>query len=385
MNADTPILKIRNLAVSFADEDKRVMAVSDVSLTVYPSQTVAVVGESGCGKSVSALSTLQLVPVPPGRYDRGQIFWTGDPSDPEAFPDEVDLLTLSDKEMRHVRGNQIAMIFQEPMTSLNPVYTIGDQIVEAVRLHQKVTRRDALGIAEKAVHDVGIGDPASRLREYPHQMSGGMRQRVMIAMALACQPRLLLADEPTTALDVTIQAQILELLRGLQLNFGMSIMLITHDLGVVAQNADVVGVMYAGRIVEYGNVNDVFYHPLHPYTHGLFESMPVLGKERDELVIIEGQVPTTSSRYKEYAVDKEGNQTKTLVAADPALADVIMKDGKPMRVFRRSADEQPPLLEVQPGHWVACWATPGFANGKPTVPDLNFRREATPVAAPATA
>ena len=221
MSEQRPVIQIERLAVSFGGESGRVRAVNEVNLTIYPRQTLGVVGESGCGKSVTALSTLQLVPRPPGLYESGRILWLeNDEGDP------VDLLSLSDRQMRDVRGNQIAMIFQEPMTSLNPVFTVGNQILEAIRLHQKVDRKTAVQIAIDALADVGIAAPAQRLKEYPHQLSGGMRQRVMIAMALACQPRLLLADEPTTALDVTIQAQILELLRELQARRGMSIMLI---------------------------------------------------------------------------------------------------------------------------------------------------------------
>ena len=236
---ETALLKIENLAVSFGSATGRVRAVAGVNLTIYPKQTVALVGESGCGKSVTALSILQLVPRPPGQYESGRIWWSRHDS---AAP--MNLLGRSERQMRDVRGNQIAMIFQEPMTSLNPVYSIGEQITEAVLLHQKVTRKEAIKITQQALTDVGIPDAASRLKEYPHQLSGGMRQRIMIAMALACEPRLLLADEPTTALDVTIQAQILELLRELQKNRDMAIMLITHDLGVVAENADVVVVSF---------------------------------------------------------------------------------------------------------------------------------------------
>lgn len=363
------LLRIEDLVVSFASSGKRVPAVNGVNLSVYPCQTLAVVGESGCGKSVSALSTLQLIPCPPGRYDNGRILWNG-----SRFDQDVDLLRFGERQMQDIRGNDIAMIFQEPMTSLNPVYTIGEQIMEAVLLHQNVNRKQAVEIAVKSLNDVGIADPSARLKDYPHQLSGGMRQRIMIAMALACQPELLLADEPTTALDVTIQAQILELLRDLQNTHNMSVLLITHDLGVVAENADVVAVMYAGRIVEYGSVHDVFDRPLHPYTKGLFASMPVLGREKDRLVVIEGQVPNLSSEAHEHAVDREGNFTDTLVNANPSVADVIMIDDKPTRVFRRSIEEQPPLLEIAPQHWVACYDAPGYAAGKATRPDTNFRR-----------
>ena len=346
-----PLLAIRRLAVSFPTPDGgRVRAVDGVNLTVYRNQTLAVVGESGCGKSVTALSTLQLVPTPPGRYDAGTITWTGGDGA------QVDLLGLDERRMRDVRGNQIAMIFQEPMTSLNPVYTIGEQIREAVVLHQRVDARGANRIATEALTDVGISEPVARLKAYPHQLSGGMRQRVMIAMALACQPRLLLADEPTTALDVTIQAQILELLRKLQRQRGMSVMLITHDLGVVAENADVVAVMYAGRVVEYGSVHDVFQHPLHPYTRGLFASMPVLGTERRRLATIPGNVPDPAD-------------FPTGCPFHPRCAEV--QDDP------RCSGEDPPLLEVADRHWVACWHLAGFTEGRRTPPDLAWWRDAT--------
>ncbi len=405
---DTPLLKIEELAVSFPVAGKpepgqsaeslrrRVRAVNDVSMTIYPQQTLAVVGESGCGKSVTATSILQLVPVPPGSYDSGSIYWfgddgksagqggagrraqtgaaAGDKSGATAGP--VDLLTLNDQQMQRVRGGQIAMIFQEPMTSLNPVYTIGEQIVEAVMLHQTRNKAEAVNIAEAALADVGIPDPRSRLKEYPHQMSGGMRQRVMIAMALACNPKLLLADEPTTALDVTIQAQILELLRELQSKRDMAVMLITHDLGVVAENADVVAVMYAGRVVEYGSVHDVFKRPLHPYTRGLFESMPVLGQSKHRLRAIPGNVPNPANFptgcpfHPRCAHSAE--QAKTATAADTVEVSL---EGKPVRVMKRCVGEVPPLLEVAENHWVACPFAPGYAGGRSRLPDVAYRRE----------
>lgn len=340
--ADQPLLSIEDLAVSFYTDEGVVRAVNGVAMTLYPRQTLAVVGESGCGKSVSALSTLGLVPTPPGKFEGGRILFDG-----------ADVLTMSEKEMRRIRGNHVAMIFQEPMTSLNPVYTIGDQIGEAVRLHQKVGKVEALAIAQKSLEDVGIADPGARLNEYPHQLSGGMRQRVMIAMALACKPRLLLADEPTTALDVTIQAQILELLRKLQAEHGMSIMLITHDLGVVAENADVVAVMYAGRVVEYGTVHEIFGNPLHPYTHGLFESMPKLGEEKHRLKTIPGQVPNPAHLPSGCAFHPRCSSQCGNVKCD---------------------NDVPPLHEVSDGHWVACWEAAGYAEGKVTKPDLTYRR-----------
>ncbi len=338
-----PLLRIEDLAVNFDTPSGVVKAVNGVHLSIYPGQTLGVVGESGCGKSVSALSTLQLVPTPPGCYERGKIWWSAKGEPP------VDLLTQTEKQMQSIRGNDIAMIFQEPMTSLNPVYTVGEQILEAILLHQAVGRAQAIEIAVTALEDVGIADARSRLKTYPHQLSGGMRQRVMIAMALACQPKLLLADEPTTALDVTIQAQILELLRELQIKRGMSIMLITHDLGVVAQNADVVAVMYAGRVVEYGSVHDVFDRPQHPYTRGLFDSMPRLGEEKHRLRTIEGNVP------------------------DPGN----LPSGCPFHPRCRDWQEDvqcaqavPPLQEVFPRHWAACWHGTGCDQGNASLADI---------------
>jgi oligopeptide/dipeptide ABC transporter ATP-binding protein len=365
---EKPLLRVEDLAVSFATESGRVRAVQGVNLAVYPRQTVAIVGESGCGKSVTALSTLKLIPTPPGRYEGGRIL----------FGDQ-NLLALNEKQMQRIRGNQIAMIFQEPMTSLNPVYTLGDQIMEAVLLHQRVGRVAARQMAEKALRDVGIADAASRLDAYPHQMSGGMRQRVMIAMALACRPRLLLADEPTTALDVTIQAQILALLRKLQEQHDMSILLITHDLGVVAENADVVAVMYAGRIVEYGTVHDVFERPLHPYTRGLFASMPRLGETRRRLETIPGTVPNPAefpagcpfhprcSTTRHLAQSAGDQQTMTIRGEGPETQAQL--------VMSRCVAGDPPLLEVSPGHWAACWFTEGHDSGQHTRPDLAYRRE----------
>ena len=347
-----PLLRVEDLAVSFpAGQGRRVRAVNGINLSIYPGQTLAVVGESGCGKSVSAMSTLRLVPTPPGRYDSGHIWWYGHGGDSDK---PVDLLTLPEKQLRRVRGNQITMVFQEPMTSLNPVYTIGEQILEAIRLHQRVKYSQAIKIAVDALAEVGISAPRSRLEEYPHQLSGGMRQRVMIAMALACQPRLLLADEPTTALDVTIQAQILELLQQLQRQRGMAIMLITHDLGVVAENADVVAVMYAGRVVEYATVYDLFNNPLHPYTQGLFASMPVMGSAKRRLPTISGSVPNPAN-------------VPTGCAFHPRCKDFDFDTRCKTRV--------PALLEAEADHWVACWHSPRYSQGKPTAPDLTHRRD----------
>src|SRR5919109_1357928 len=253
-----PLLEIRGLKTHFATDDGWVRAVDCVDLYVDRGETLGVVGESGCGKTVTALSVLKLIPMPPGRIVSGQILWRG-----------RDLVPLPVEEMNRIRTKEIAIVFQEPMTSLNPVYTIGEQIAEVLRRHEGLGRRAALKKTVEMLRLVQIPNPQRRVYDYPHQFSGGMRQRVMIAMALSCQPKLLIADEPTTALDVTIQAQILELLRKLQRERGMSIMLITHDLGVVAENADVVSVMYASRIVECAPVEDVFDKPMHPYTVGL--------------------------------------------------------------------------------------------------------------------
>ena len=262
-SGSTPILKVSNLKTYFDTDDGVVKAVDGVTFQIHPGETLGIVGESGCGKSVTALSIMRLFPSPPGRFAGGEILFK-----------EKDLTLLSKKEMRHIRGCQICMIFQEPMTSLNPVYTVGEQIVEAVRLHQKLSKKDAVEKAKEMLHLVGIPDPGRRIREYPHQMSGGMRQRIMIAMALSCNPVLLIADEPTTALDVTIQAQILELMNDLKERLGTAIMFITHDLGVVAETAQQVVVMYAGRVVEHAEVVTLFEKPLHPYTAGLMGSIP---------------------------------------------------------------------------------------------------------------
>jgi len=341
---ESPLLEVTNLQTYFGTEDGVARAVDGVSFTLFPRQTLALVGESGCGKSVTSMSILRLVQTPPGRYAGGSIRYRG-----------RELLNLPDKEMQKVRGGQIAMIFQEPMTSLNPVFTIGDQIIEAIGLHQKVDGAQAVAIAQHALQRVGISDPARRLQEYPHQMSGGMKQRVMIAMALACQPQVLIADEPTTALDVTIQAQILELLRDLQESSQMGILLITHDLGVVAENADVVAVMYAGKIVEYATVYELFDHPLHPYTKGLLACVPRLGKEGQRLFTIPGQVPSPlqyplGCRFAARCTECQG------------------------AVRERELRENPPLREVAPGHWMATWSAPGFADAKETMPSLSFRR-----------
>jgi oligopeptide/dipeptide ABC transporter ATP-binding protein len=323
-----PLIEIRNLRTHFFTEDGVARSVDGVSWSLEKGKTLALVGESGCGKSVTALSIMRLVADPPGRIVGGQILFRG-----------RDLVKASEKEMRQIRGNEIAMIFQEPMTSLNPVYTIGDQIVEAIQLHQQLRGREAWDLATDMLRQVGIPAPERRVREYPHQLSGGMRQRVMIAMALSCNPSLLIADEPTTALDVTIQAQILDLLRSLQEQRHMSVLLITHDLGVVAQVADEVCVMYAGRIVERAPVRELFANPLHPYTQGLLRSMPRLGDERHRLDVIPGNVP---------------NPLRLPEGCKFWPRCVVGKD------CQRCRDEDPPLIEVTPGHWTACWQSPGY-------------------------
>ena len=277
MSDRSPILRLEDLRTYFKTDAGLAKAVDGVNYEIFPSETLSVVGESGCGKSVTALSVMGLVASPPGVKAGGRIWFQ--PPDAGAR----DLLTLRESELRHVRGNDIAMIFQEPMTSLNPVYTVGDQIAEAVRLHKGMSRRDAHAKAIEMLTKVGIPRPEVRVDEYPHQMSGGMRQRVMIAMALSCDPLVLIADEPTTALDVTIQAQILELMNKLQEDFGTSILFITHDLGVVAEVSNHVAVMYAGKVVEYAPVVALFEEPLHPYTNGLFQSLPDVEGKKERL------------------------------------------------------------------------------------------------------
>lgn len=273
------LLEVKSLCTEFPVKRGVVRAVDDVSFEVSEGEILAIVGESGSGKSVTSLSVMGLL-AEPGHVAGGEMTFDG-----------KDLVHLSEKEYREMRGNDMAMIFQEPMTSLNPVYRIGDQIVEAIRTHEKVSKKEALTRAIDLLRKVGIPSPEARVRDYPHQMSGGMRQRVMIAMALACNPKLLIADEPTTALDVTIQAQILDLLRNLKDQINSSIMFITHDLGVIAEMADYVVVMYAGRIVEQGTAEEIFAHPAHPYTIGLMASKPVVGRQVEKLYSIPGKVP----------------------------------------------------------------------------------------------
>jgi oligopeptide/dipeptide ABC transporter ATP-binding protein len=316
-------LDVQDLRTYFHTEAGVARAVDGVNFRIPRGRTLALVGESGCGKTVTALSVMRLVPNPPGRIESGRVAFDGE-----------DLLTLSDRQMRDVRGNDVAMIFQEPMTSLNPVYTVGDQIGEAIELHQRIYGREALDRAAEMLAKVGIPDPTSRVYEYPHQLSGGMRQRVMIAMALSCDPSLLIADEPTTALDVTIQAQILDLLRTLQEQTQMSILLITHDLGVVAEMADIVAVMYAGKIVELATVEELFDDPLHPYTVGLFQSLPRLGEQRTRLDVIPGNVP---------------NPLQFPPACKFHPRCIRYEE------FEKCRTLEPELEELRPGHWVSCW------------------------------
>ncbi len=275
-----PLLEVRSLTTQFFTEDGVVRAVEDVSFEIFPGEILSLVGESGCGKSVTGLSLLRLISIPPGKIVSGELLFDG-----------RDLMELEEKEMERVRGNDISMIFQEPMTSLNPVFTIGNQIMEAIQLHQNLDKKEARKKAIEMLGRVRIPSPEVRIDSYPHQLSGGMRQRAMIAMALSCQPKLLIADEPTTALDVTIQAQVLRLLKEIQGEMGMAVMLITHDLGVVAEIADRVAVMYAGRIVETGPIEAIFGEMRHPYTKGLWESIPQLKEKRRRLNAITGQVP----------------------------------------------------------------------------------------------
>src|SRR5215216_4682485 len=329
--ADT-VLEIKDLKTYFTLEDGIVKAVDGVSLELKRNQTLGLVGESGCGKSMTATSIMRLVKSPPGKIVGGEILLHQGQNGHSQITDIVKLPANGSK-MREIRGGEIAMVFQEPMTSLNPLYSVGTQIAETVQLHQRVSKKEALGRAQEMLEKVQISDARRRLDEYPHQLSGGMRQRVMIALALSCNPAILLADEPTTALDVTVQAQIIDLMRALQKDFQSSIVMITHNLGVVSQIADHVAVMYMGKIVEYAAVREIFHHPLHPYTVGLLNSVPVLGKKgRKRLVPIKGMVPSP-----------------TQVVRGCAFAS------RCPHVMPVCREELPPLREVQSGHNVACW------------------------------
>jgi len=315
------LLEVRDLKTYFYTENGVVPAVDGVSFSVDKGETIGIVGESGCGKSVTSLSVMRLIPNPPGKIVGGEIIFEGE-----------NILEKSEAEMRHIRGNEISMIFQEPMTSLNPVFTVGDQVMEAIMLHQKVGKREARKKTIEMLKLVGIPSAEKRVDEYPHQMSGGMRQRVMIAMALSCNPKLLIADEPTTALDVTIQAQILDLMLKLKEDLGTAIMLITHDLGVIAETVNKVVVMYAGKIVESADVVSIFKKPEHPYTLGLLGSIPKVNEDRERLQVIEGVVPNpfnmpTGCRFH------------------------------PRCSFVRDIckEEEPELVDVEDGHQVRCW------------------------------
>jgi oligopeptide/dipeptide ABC transporter ATP-binding protein len=322
----SPILQVENLRTYFTTDGGVARAVDGVSFHVNPGETLGIVGESGSGKSVTSLSVMRLIPQPPGKIQDGsRILFSGDRG-------VEDLVTVTEDRMRHIRGNEIAMIFQEPMTSLNPVYTVGDQIMESLRLHQGLSRRGARDRAIEMLQLVGIPIPDQRVDEYPHQLSGGMRQRVMIAMALSCDPKLLIADEPTTALDVTIQAQILELLNRLQEELHMAIVLITHDLGVVAETCDRVIVMYAGQVFEEGPVDDVFYNPQNPYTEGLLHSIPRLGEEVERLAVIPGIVPAPTNWP----------------------SGCRFHDRCPYG-WEKTLNEEPPLFELGPGRRNKCW------------------------------
>ena len=282
MSENKELLEVKDLGITFFTDRGALPAVQEVSFNIKPGETLGVVGESGCGKSMTALSLMQLIPSPPGKITAGEIMYKGE-----------DLLKKSPKEMRDIRGKEISMIFQEPMTSLNPVFTVGQQIGESFRFHQQMGKAEMLKKSIEMLRLVGIPEPEHVINDYPNQLSGGMRQRVMIAMALACQPNILIADEPTTALDVTVQAQILQLLRQLkQAQPHSAVILVTHDMGVIAENADRVAVMYAGQIVEEADVIPLFHRPLHPYTEGLMASMPSLTEEKEHLETIEGTVPS---------------------------------------------------------------------------------------------
>lgn len=315
------LLQVENLKTFFYTEDGVVQAVNGVDFTVNRGQTVGVVGESGCGKSITSMSIMRLIPTPPGKIVDGKIWFNGQ-----------DLLKLSERKMRHIRGNDISMIFQEPMTSLNPVYPIGDQIMEVLILHQNYRQKEAREKAVEMLETVEIPRPEKVVDEYPHQLSGGMRQRAMIAMALACNPKLLIADEPTTALDVTIQAQIMELMNDLKNRFEAGIILITHDLGVIAEMVDEVVVMYAGRVVEHTDVYTAFENPHHPYTLGLQESIPYAESGKTRLKVIKGNVPNPINMPPGCAFHPRCDQA--------------------MAICRESV---PPLKEIDHKHKVRCW------------------------------
>jgi oligopeptide/dipeptide ABC transporter ATP-binding protein len=314
------LLEVRNLTTSFRTSGGEVTAIEDVSFALEKGEILGIVGESGSGKSVTALAIMGLLPRPPARILGGTINFEGQ-----------DLLKLSDRAMQRLRGPGIAMVFQEPMTSLNPVFTIGEQIMETIQAHEDLSQRDRFARAVQMLDKVGIPSAATRMKDYPHQLSGGQRQRVMLAMALVCRPRVLIADEPTTALDVTIQAQILELLMDLRDEFGMAIVMITHNMGVIAETADRVMVMYAGRMVEQAPVTRLFDHPLHPYTRGLLSCVPTLDQDQDRLVAIPGSLPEPSARPPGCRFSAR------CIHAIPACQEAI-----------------PPLETYEPAHRAAC-------------------------------
>ena len=323
------LLRVKNLTTHFFTHEGTVRAVDGVSFSIMKGQTLGLVGESGCGKSVTALSIMRLIPSPPGKILGGEVVFEGQ-----------NLIELSDRQMRDIRGNKISMIFQEPMTSLDPVFTIGHEIMETVRLHQGLRKQDAKKEVVEALRTVGIPDSERRVRNYPHELSGGMRQRAMIAMALSCNPALLIADEPTTALDVTIQAQILRLIDDLKSKYGTSVLLITHDLGVVSEMCDHVAVMYAGHIVEYTDIHTIFEQPLHPYTVGLNRSIPRLDAENERLDTIKGLVPS-------------------LIDIPPGCP-FHPRCAHTMPVCR---EKMPELLDVGNGHLVMCYLFEEEASG----------------------
>ena len=317
------LLKVKELSVSFSSDEGEVEALDAVDFEVKHGQTLGLVGESGCGKSVTALSVMRLLPRPIGKITGGSIHFGG-----------MDLLKLSPDEIRQIRGNEIGMIFQEPMNALNPVRTIGDQISESFLLHQNITPKEAWGKSIDMLEDVGIPAPENRVFEYPHQLSGGMRQRIVIAIALACKPKLVIADEPTTALDVTVQSQILDLLQSMKEKLGSSVLLITHDLGVIAETCDEVCVMYAGRVVERASTIDLFANPVHAYTRGLLSSIPRLdGVPKTELSTIDGMVPSLSELNMGCRFAPRSGIEHT----------------------KEQLEQRPPFTEIKPGHWVeAC-------------------------------
>jgi oligopeptide/dipeptide ABC transporter ATP-binding protein len=343
-NQSTPLLDVKNLKTYFYTEDGVVRAVDGIDFRVYPGEIVGLVGESGCGKSVTSLSIMRLISKP-GKIDAGEIWFN-----------DKNLLDLPESEMRNVRGNLISMIFQQPQTSLNPIFTAGDQIAEVLQIHKMVDKKEAWESAVELLRLVGIPDPERKAKAYPHELSGGQAQRVMIAIALALLPELLIADEPTTALDVTIQAQILDLLRGLQEKFKTAVILITHDLGVIAEMAERVAVMYAGKIVEQAGVKPLFSEPLHPYTKGLIGSIPVLGKIKDRLEVIPGTVPNLINlppgcRFAPRCRARQEYGLKICTALEPDLVEVLPDHFVRCWLYQSTKDHQAPLELHQSSGW----------------------------------